>query len=62
MRKTPIVEEEADEAIYCLELLADAAIIPQRRQNQRIDELNPIRAMIVASRKTLRRKHSKSKR
>jgi four helix bundle protein len=52
--KLAIVEEEADEAIYWLELLVDAKIVPPNRVSELIKEANEIVAMTVASIKTLR--------
>jgi four helix bundle protein len=49
-----IVEEEADETMYWLELLRDAGLVPEARVNELIQEANEIIAMIVASIKTLR--------
>jgi four helix bundle protein len=59
--KLAIVEEEADESIYWLELLIDASILSRERLSDLIDELNQIVAMIVASQKTLRRNNPKSR-
>jgi four helix bundle protein len=56
-----IVEEEADESIYWLELLIDASILPASRLDELKGELNEIVAMTVASQKTLRRNNPKSK-
>lgn len=58
--KLGIVEEEADESIYWLELLIDASIIPAFRLDELKVELNEIVAMTVASQKTLRRNNPKS--
>jgi four helix bundle protein len=52
--KLAIVEEEADEAIYWIELLIEAAIMPEPRLKDLIGELDEIVAMTVASIKTLR--------
>ena len=52
--KLAIVEEEADETIYWLELLVEAKIIPQARVAEVMKESNEIVAMTVASIKTLR--------
>jgi four helix bundle protein len=56
MAKLAIVEEEADETAYWLELLIEAAIVPQARLADLLNETNEIVAMIVASIKTLRRR------
>ncbi len=52
--KLAIVEEEADESLYWLEILIDAGILPSTRLSELIDEIDEIVAMIVASQKTLR--------
>jgi four helix bundle protein len=52
--KLAIVEEEADESVYWLELLVDAGAITRRRVNELIGEGNALVAMTVASRLTLR--------
>ncbi len=53
--KLAIVEEEADESIYWIELLIEAEIVPANRLSALLDELNQIVALTVASQKTLRR-------
>lgn len=57
--KLAIVEEEADESVYWLELLADAKLIRAARLAPLIAEINEILSMIVASQKTLRRTNGK---
>jgi four helix bundle protein len=52
--KLAIVEEEADETIYWLELLVEAKIVEPFRVNALLNESNEIVAMVVASIKTLR--------
>jgi len=52
--KLGIVEEEADEAIYWMELLADAGVVPGERIGALQKEANELLAMTVASIKTLR--------
>ena len=59
--KLAIVEEEADEAIYWMEILVDCKLIPHKRIAELMGEMNQIVAMIVASQKTLRRRNPKSK-
>ena len=54
LAKLAIVEEEADEAIYWLELLVEAKIVPNARVAGVMKETNEIVAMTVASIKTLR--------
>jgi four helix bundle protein len=48
-----IVEEEADESVYWLELLVDAGLMKRNRVDDLIEEGNAIVAMTVASRRTL---------
>jgi four helix bundle protein len=52
--KLAIVEEEADETVYWLELLVEAEILPESRVTPLLKESNEIVAMTVASIKTLR--------
>ncbi len=59
--KLAIVEEEADEALYWMELLADSKLVPKARLIDLNSEINQIVAMIVASQKRLRRNRPKSK-
>jgi four helix bundle protein len=54
INKLKIVEEEADETLYWLDLLAAAGLIPIARLQPLIDEFDSILAMTVASIKTLR--------
>jgi four helix bundle protein len=56
--KLKIVEEEADETLYWLELLIEAEILPASRLQPLIQEINEIVAMTVASIKTLRHRQS----
>ena len=53
--KLGIVEEEADETMYWLELLMEAEIFPKRKLEPLLKETEEILAMTVASIKTLRR-------
>ena len=52
--KLAIVEEEADESAYWLELLIEANIVPEGEVVELLRETNEIVAMTVASIKTLR--------
>jgi four helix bundle protein len=52
--KLSIVEEEADEALYWMELLTESGILPKSAVHDLMDETNQILAMTVASIKTLR--------
>jgi four helix bundle protein len=54
LAKLAIVEEEADETIYWLELLVEAGIVPESRVTHLLRESHEIVAMTVASIKTLR--------
>ena len=54
--KLSIVEEEADECLYWMELLIEAKLLPAARLADLMSETNEIVAMTVASIKTLRRK------
>ena len=54
LAKLAIVEEEADETIYWLELLVEAKIVAETRVTEIMKESNEIVAMTVASIKTLR--------
>lgn len=53
-----IVEEEADESIYWMELLAESKIVPQEYFTKLMVEANEITAMIVSSIKTLKKRKS----
>jgi four helix bundle protein len=54
LAKLAIVEEEADETIYWLELLVQAKVLSADKVQHLINESNEIVAMTVASIKTLR--------
>jgi len=54
LAKLAIVEEEADESIYWMELLIEAGLIPSTRLTDLLREMDEIVAMTVASIKTLR--------
>ncbi|MGR3311166.1 MAG: four helix bundle protein [Candidatus Brocadiales bacterium] len=53
--KMGIVEEEADEALYWLELLLDAKLVNQNQIQNLMDEANAIIAIVVTSIKTARK-------
>ena len=59
--KLSIVEEEADECLYWLELLVEADEIPEAKVKNLTTETNEILAMTVASIKTLRSKENNPK-
>ena len=52
--KMGIVEEEADECLYWLELLAESGLVPKEELAGLVEEGNEILAMAVASIKTAR--------
>jgi four helix bundle protein len=56
--KLKIVEEEADETLYWLELLIEAGLVPARRLASLMKEVDEIVAMTVASIRTLRHRQS----
>ena len=58
LHKLAIVEEEADETLYWLELLIESEIIPAEKLNSLVKETNEITAMIVSSIKTLKSKQT----
>jgi four helix bundle protein len=57
--KMGIVEEEADETIYWMELLIEAKLVQESDISPLLEEANQILAMTVSSIKTARRKTSK---
>jgi four helix bundle protein len=54
LAKLAIVEEEADESLFWLELLVEAKIMSSARVAENLKETNEIVAMTVAPIKTLR--------
>jgi four helix bundle protein len=54
LAKLAIVEEEADETVYWLELLVESKTVDDNRVTELLKETNEITAMVVASIKTLR--------
>ena len=52
--KLSLVEEEADESMYWLELLGESGIVEAERLKGMHDEMNEIVALIVSSKKTLK--------
>ena len=56
LAKLAIVEEEADESLYWMELLIEAEIISEERLQDLMQEGDEILSMIVASIKTLRKR------
>jgi four helix bundle protein len=53
--KMGIVEEEADETMYWIELLVDADIVKRSRISDLLNEANEILSIVVTSIKTARR-------
>ena len=58
INKLRIVEEEADESMYWLELIGESNIISPERLTELLADFNEIVAMVVASQKTLRNRTS----
>ena len=54
LNKWKIVEEEADETLFWLELLLEAGILPESKLRPLMTEVDEILAMLVASIRTLR--------
>jgi four helix bundle protein len=52
INKTSIVEEEADESCFWLELLIDRGLLADRRVQPLLNEANELTAIFVASHKT----------
>ncbi|MCL4302776.1 MAG: four helix bundle protein [Anaerolineae bacterium] len=61
INKLKVVEEEADETLYWLELVVEAEIIPGSRLKELMTEADEIIAMTVSSIKTLRPKQRNRK-
>ena len=56
LHKLSIVEEEADESLYWLELLVESNIVAETKLSALMHDINEIVAMTVSSIKTLRSK------
>ncbi len=56
LHKLAIVEEEADESLYWLELLIESKIVSEKKLSILVNDINEIVAMTVSSIKTLRSK------
>jgi len=54
--KLRIVEEEADESVYWMELLIESGLVPEARLSELLQETNKIVAMTVASIRTLQKR------
>ena len=57
--KLAIVEEEADESIYWLEMIVESKLFAKPRLGNLMAEFEEILAMVVASQRTLRRNNPK---
>ncbi len=57
LHKLAIVEEEADESLYWLELLIESEIVPEKKLSMLMSDINEVVAMTVSSIKTLRSKN-----
>lgn len=60
LHKLAIVEEESDESLYWLELLAETKIVPENKLIDLKKDINSVVAMTVASIRTIRLKQSKT--
>lgn len=56
INKLTIVEEEADETMYWIELLIEANIVPERKLTPLFADVDEVVAMVVSSIRTLRAK------
>ncbi|HVS54345.1 MAG TPA: four helix bundle protein [Opitutaceae bacterium] len=59
--KFAVVEEEADESAFWIELIGDHGVVPAVKLASLLREAGELTAMMVASRKTLSAKERKSK-
>lgn len=55
LNKWKIVEEEADDTLYWLELLVESGMMPETKRKPLMNEVDEILAMVIASINTLRR-------
>jgi len=53
--KIGVVEEEADETAFWLELLGDSGLVPARKLSALLQEANDLTAIMAVSRKTASR-------
>ena len=58
INKLAIVEEEADESIYWMELLVDAGIVPETLLSNLLDEAEQILSIIISPIKTSKQKRN----
>jgi four helix bundle protein len=56
--KIGIVVEEADEAVFWLEMLVDCEIVPEPKLSDLLKEAHELSALFTASQSTARRKQS----
>jgi len=61
LSKLGIVEEEADESVFWLELIIDAELLDRKQVEPLLNEANELTAIMVASRKSTRQSINKSK-
>ncbi len=54
IHKTSVVEEEADESSFWLEIAIDGDLLPAKRVRSLLSEANELTAIMVATRKTAR--------
>jgi four helix bundle protein len=54
--KLEIIEEEADETVYWLELLVESGLVRAQRLTELLKEANEIAAIVVASIRTSRKR------
>ncbi len=59
--KLGIVEEEADESAFWMELVIEEEMLPAKKVEALWQEANALTAIMVSSRKTLARRNQKSK-
>ena len=57
VHKLGIVEEESDEALFWLEFLVDAGLVPRERLKDLISEAKQLTAIFVSSRRTAKEKN-----
>ena len=56
-----IVEDEADETLFWMEVIVESGLLPAKRLTSLMDEVNQILAMTVASIRTMRAKASRNR-
>lgn len=58
INKLKIVEEEADETLYWLEIIIESGLLPENSVSDLMKETDEILSMVVASLRTLRKKQT----